>query len=340
MKILIIRFSSIGDIAQTSPVVRCVRKRYPAAVIHFLTKKQFAGIVAHNPNIDKLILLDESLLETVKKLRSEKYDVIIDLHHNLRTFIIKSLLLVKSYSFPKLNIEKWLLTTFKINLLPKDVHLVDRYFEACRAIGVGNDGLGLDYFLAEEDKVNPELTLPNGFAGNYIAWIIGAKYFTKILPKEKVVEGITQLLESQPNAKIVLIGGKEDAERGSFIADSLEAQVFNACGKFTLNQSVSLVAQAQVVIGNDTGLTQIAPAFKKPLISVWGSTSTVFGVAPYFGKSAIKSSIIEVNNVACRPCTKFGRNECPKGHFKCMKQIDVIEILRAIEEVSSFTKKS
>ena len=313
MKILIIRFSSIGDIAQTSPVVRCVRKRYPDATIHFLTKPQFAGIVAHNPNIDKLLLLDESLLETLKKLRAEKYDVIIDLHHNLRTFIIKNLLLAKSYSFPKMNIEKWLMTTFKINLLPKDIHLVDRYFEACKAIGVANDGLGLDYFLAENDKVNVEVALPKGFAGNYIAWIIGAKYFTKILPKEKVVDGIKQLLQSQPNTKIVLIGGKEDAERGSFVTDCFEGQVFNACGKFTLNQSVSLVKHAQVVVGNDTGLTQIAPAFKKHLISVWGSTSNVFGVAPYFGNSDMQSKIIEVNHLACRPCTKFGRNECQRS---------------------------
>ncbi len=331
MKILIIRFSSIGDIAQTSPVVRCVRKRYPDAVIHFLTKAQFSGIAAHNPHINKLMLLDESLLKTIKQLRAEKYDVIIDLHHNLRTFIIKRLLFVKSYSFPKLNIEKWLLTAFKINLLPKDVHLVDRYFEACKALGVENDGLGLDYFLAENDKVNVETTLPKGFAGNYIAWIIGAKYFTKILPKEKVVAGIKQLLQLQPNIKFVLIGGREDAVRGNFIADSFDTQVFNACGKFTLNQSVSLVEQAQVVVGNDTGLTQIAPAFKKPLISVWGSTSTVFGVAPYFGNTDMQSTIIEVKNLSCHPCTKFGRNECPKGHFNCMNQIDVSEIVRAVE---------
>ena len=331
MKILIIRFSSIGDIAQTSPVVRCIRKRYPDAAIHFLTKAQFADIVAHNPHIDKLILLNESLLETIKLLRAENYDVVIDLHHNLRTFIIKSLLFVKSYSFPKLNIEKYLLTTFKINLIPKDIHLVDRYFETCKAIGVQNDGLGLDYFLAENDIVNVAIALPKSFTGNYIAWIIGAKYFTKILPNDKVVDGIKKLLQLYPSKKFVLIGGKEDAARGNFIAAQFEAQIFNACGKFTLNQSVSLVKQAQIVIGNDTGLTQIAPAFNKPLVSIWGSTSTVFGVAPYFGKSEPLSKIVEVKNLDCRPCTKFGRNECPKGHFNCMNQIDVAEIVRSIE---------
>jgi len=334
MKILIIRFSSIGDIAQTSPIVRCVRKRYPDADIHFLTKPQFAGIVAHNPYINKLILLNSSLLKTIGALRAEKYDVIIDLHHNLRTFIIKSLLLVKSHSFPKLNIEKWLLTTFKINRLPQNIHLVDRYFEACNNIGVSNDGLGLEYFLAEGDNVDTTIALPKDFADGFFVWIIGAKFFTKVLPKEKVVDGITLLLQTKPNAKVVLIGGKEDAERGDFIAARVGTNVYNACGKFSLNQSVSLVKQAKVVIGNDTGLTQIAPAFDKPLVSLWGSTSTVFGVAPYFGNSTQHSKIIEVKDLACRPCTKFGRNECPKGHFDCMNKIDMAEVVKAVESIS------
>lgn len=330
MKFLLIRFSSIGDIAQTTPVIRCLRQHYPDAEIHFLTKREYEPMMRHNPYLNEVIVLDDHLLTTIARLRQYRYDYIIDLHHNLRTFVIKHALNTTSFSFPKLNIEKWLLTRFHINLLPQGVHLVDRYFEAFALLGVTNDGLGLDYFLGEDETVNVAAELPEGFADGYIGWVIGAKHFTKVFPKEKVVATI-QLLHAQfPAARIVLIGGKEDVANGDFIATHTGANVFNACGKYTLNKSVSLVAQADMVIGNDTGLTQIAPAFKKPVISLWGSTSIVFGVAPYLAHQTQGSAVIEVQQLPCRPCTKFGRKECPEGHFRCMRDIEEQTIVNSL----------
>ncbi len=288
-------------------------------------------MVIHNPNITKVWLLEDSLWHTIQQLSAERFDVIIDLHHNLRTFFIKLFLNSKSYAFPKLNIEKWMLTTLGWNVLPKNLHLVDRYFAACKAIEVENDGLGLDYFLSEKDKVDVEKALPKGYSGGYVAWVIGAKHFTKILPPQKVIEAIKLIFKDDAGARIVLIGGKEDEQRGNEICAAFEGQnVFNVCGKFALNQSVSLVAQANVVVGNDTGLTQIAPAFGKKVVSVWGSTSVVFGVEPYFAIGRKKSIVVEVNNLACRPCTKFGRSSCPKGHLKCLNEIDAAEIALAV----------
>ena len=106
MKFLIIRFSSIGDIVLTTPVIRCLRKKYPEAEIHYLTKQAFRGIVATNPYIDKVHILADSFELMLHELKIEEYDYIIDLHHNLRTLRIKRFLKeVKSFSFDKLNIE-------------------------------------------------------------------------------------------------------------------------------------------------------------------------------------------------------------------------------------------
>jgi ADP-heptose:LPS heptosyltransferase len=169
-KFLIIRFSSIGDIVLTTPVVRCLKKQIPNAEMHFLTKKSFAEIIEHNLNIDKKIYFEGDLNATIKQLKKENYDYIIDLHHNLRTFLIKLRLMKKSFSFNKLNFEKWMMVNFKINMLPQK-HIVDRYFETIKKFKVENDGQGLDYFLtAEEEKAIQQL--PASHQSGYIGFVI------------------------------------------------------------------------------------------------------------------------------------------------------------------------
>ena len=145
-KFLIIRFSSIGDIVLTTPVIRCLKKQVPDAEIHFLVKEAFRPVVAHNPYIDKLIVLAHSWELMMHELKEENYDYIIDLHHNVRTLKIKKALGVKSFSFHKLNIEKYIYTSIKLNVLPKK-HIVDRYLGTLDEFGVKNDGEGLDYFI-------------------------------------------------------------------------------------------------------------------------------------------------------------------------------------------------
>lgn len=325
MKILIIRFSSIGDIVLTTPVVRCL-KQQTGAEVHFLTKRSYEKLVASNPYIDKVQLYGESLERCIGRLKKENYDLIIDLHHNLRTFIIKRRLGVRSHSFNKLNIEKFLLTTFKINRLP-DEHIADRYLETCRPLGVVNDGAGLDYFIPEKDVVDIN-TLPTDFHNGYIAWVVGAKQATKQFPNEKIIEVIDKVRKP-----VVLLGGKEDRAYAKFVMNGLIAgriPAYNACGEFTLNQSASVVQQSQLVVTNDTGLMHIAAALKKKIISLWGNTVPEFGMYPYYGHALIDNKIMQVRGLSCRPCSKIGYDECPKGHFKCMRNISDKEVAAAI----------
>jgi ADP-heptose:LPS heptosyltransferase len=147
MKILIIRFSSIGDIILTTPVVRCLKTQLDDVEIHYATKQNFKSIFEENPYIDKMHYLSGGLRDFIAGLKKEKFDYVIDLHHNLRSRIIKTALGVKSYSFNKLNWEKWLFVNLKINKLP-NVHIVDRYLDTIKNLGVKNDSLGLDYFYS------------------------------------------------------------------------------------------------------------------------------------------------------------------------------------------------
>ncbi|HNT51173.1 MAG TPA: glycosyl transferase, partial [Cyclobacteriaceae bacterium] len=168
MKVLVIRFSSIGDIVLTTPVVRVLKTQLNDAEVHFATKDKFAVLVESNPYIDKVQVLKEDLGEFIKQLKAEQYDYVIDLHNNLRTRIIKTFLGVKAYSFDKLNFQKWLLVNLKINRLP-NVHIVDRCLDTLKPLELKADMLGLDYFIPEKDNV-PVDWLPAEFQKGYVAY--------------------------------------------------------------------------------------------------------------------------------------------------------------------------
>jgi len=316
-RILIIRLSSIGDIVLTTPIIRCVKQQIKDVELHFLVKKQFLTVVEHNPYIDKIHVFDGNLKETVRALKAENFDFIVDLHKNIRSKRIKMALKKPSATFRKLNFKKWLLVNFKINRLP-NIHIVERYFEAVRPLHVKNDHLGLDYFIAPKDEINAA-HLPKGFFEHYSVLVIGGTYPTKQIPVEKAVE--ICLILHHP---VVICGSAADSEKGELIAQICGEQVFNACGKFNIGQSSSLIRQAQQVITSDTGMMHIAAAFQKNIVSLWGNTVPQFGMTPYIPQHPERSNILEVKGLSCRPCTKIGFKKCPKKHFRCMRDIELV----------------
>ncbi|MGN6600816.1 MAG: glycosyltransferase family 9 protein [Ginsengibacter sp.] len=319
-KFLIIRFSSIGDIVLTTPVIRNLRKKFPEATIDFLTKEKFASIVQSNPYINNVLLLKDDIAETIEEIKNEAYDQIIDLHHNLRTMRIKTALpSVPFHSFNKLNVQKWIYTNFKINLLPQK-HIVDRYMETVAGFGVTNDGFGLDYFIPEGERIK-EADIPFSHTHGFVAIVIGAAHNTKKLPVEKLKELVGKI-----KLPIVLLGGKDDFENGEKIAEVDPVKIYNACGKFSLNESADIIRKSSLVVSHDTGLMHIAAAFKKKTLSVWGNTVPSFGMFPY----QTDYEIFQVNKLWCRPCSKTGFSKCPLGHFKCMNKQPLEEIAKSV----------
>jgi len=323
-KILIIRFSSIGDIVLTTPVIRCLKTQLKDDVeIHFLTKSTFKTLLSSNPHISAIHTINKDVSEISQELKKENFDTVIDLHHNLRSAITKKIIGKKSFSFEKINIQKWIMVNFKIDKLPP-VHIVDRYMKCVESLGIKNDGAGLDYFIPAEDEVDLS-TLPSSFQNGFVGFVIGAKHNTKMMPIEKLISTCKSLKKP-----VVLLGGTEDMERAEVIVQELGESVYNACGKYHINQSASLVRQANKIISHDTGLMHIASAFNKDIVSIWGNTIPQFGMSPYMPSGNSKSTIIEVKDLGCRPCTKIGYSKCPKGHFKCMMDIDVGRIAAAV----------
>lgn len=331
MKFIVIRLSSIGDIVLASPVLRCLKKQVAGAEVHFLTKSSFKKVTEANPYVNKFFYYDNNMDKLIESLKAENYDYIIDLHNNIRTFRIKRSLKKKSFTIDKLNWQKFLLTTFRINVMPGK-HITKRSLQTVESFGVKDDGLGLDYFIPEKDVVNVS-ELPATHAGGFVAIAIGASYFTKRLPVHKLKE-----LCHKINHPVILLGGKEDQDNGTMIAAVDPAKVYNACGRYNLNQSADIVRKARLIISNDTGLQYIACAFNKQVLAIWGGTSPKLDVEPFYGNIFLSQQEntpyenIIVPNLWCQPCSKFGKKKCPLGHFKCMELQDINNIADKVTE--------
>jgi len=325
-KFLIVRFSSIGDIVLTSPVIRCLKEQVKGAEVHYLTRQTFRTVIEHDPHIDKLWTTDGSLDDVIDELEAENFDFIIDLHHNLRTFRLKRLLGAKSFSFRKLNLQKWLLVNFHINRMPA-VHIVDRYMDTLKSFGVRNDGNGLHFYTAPSDA-DIMHRLPETHRNGYIAVAIGAQHSTKMMPSEKIGRILKAL-----KIPAVLLGGRKDGLRAKQVQMAVGDGVWDTCGVTTLGESSELIRNARVVLTHDTGLMHIAAAFRRPVVSVWGNTVPDFGMAPYMPGDESLLRIIGVDDLKCRPCSKIGFDKCPKGHFQCMRGIDDATVVNAVKEL-------
>ena len=253
MKILIIRLSSIGDIVLTTPIIRCTRTAYPDAEIHFLTKKSFVSLVEHNPHLNTIKPYEKALeKELVQQLQSESYDLVIDLHKNVRTRRLIKTLNTKSLSYNKENIRKWLFVNFKIDLLPH-VHLVDRYFASLKRVNILNDNQGIDFFYSPNFQLN--LSDYNLVKKEYTVITVGGTYFTKQIPVSVLLSLFKRL-----NGDIVLIGaGKADAKKAENLTkNTTNKRVYNLCNQLSIEQSAYLIENAKACITSDTGLMHIA----------------------------------------------------------------------------------
>ncbi len=314
-KILIVRFSSIGDIVLTSPIIRCLRLQKKNVEIHFITKEKYKDVLALNPYLDKVHHYKDNYFELIKKLKDEKYDIIIDLHNNLRSIWLRLNLRTTSYVFKKENFKKFLIINFGINFLKS--HTVTRYFEAIKTLGVVNDKEGLDYFI------EPNYNVPFDINQQYIAWCIGGSYNQKKLSSQQIIE-VCDRLESS----IVLLGGEEEKkEAAEIINKSKHNKLYNLCGELTLSESAYLVKNSSVLLTNDTSLMHIGAAFKTPTISFWGCTKPVLGFSPYLNQHSF-----ELSSKYKNPCSKHGQ-KCKYTLEGCVKSINSDDIYNKIEEL-------
>jgi heptosyltransferase-2 len=318
-KILCIRFSSIGDIILTSPIIRALKKRYPNAEIHIVTKAQNAQLWAANPYVHHVHDYQGNLWSLANELRKIGFDAIVDLHKNVRSFLLSALLLKIPYQINKFTAERKHWVKIKINTLPQK-HIVDRYFDALVKLDIKNDPEGLDFFIPKDQEITPS---DYGIEGPYVVYAIGGQHITKVLSYPKMIELCDRL-----SAKIVLIGDAWDANFGERLSILFPDKVINLCKQTSIGQSASLMKQSEYVISHDSSMMHIAAALKKKIYVIWGSTHKGFGMYPY----QTEYVSLEMANLPCRPCSTQGTNVCPLGHFDCMHKISLDPLIDSENE--------
>ena len=327
MKILIIRFSSIGDIVLTFPVITALRKAYPTSEIHYATKRSFEHLLSGSKEINKAHFLDDSFRVFKKQISAESFDYVIDLHHNLRTRRLTLGLSGKTARFHKLNFKKWLLTRFGWSTLP-NIHIVERYLQTLDQLGLNYDRpIENTFHIPDASQVSISEAFPE-LGHTFVALAIGAQFNTKKLPKEKWLELIRKI-----PYPMVILGGNMDQSIADWLTAHVESKtLINACGKLSIIQSASVISQAQSIITHDTGLMHIAACFDTQILTIWGNTVPEFGMSPYRPQGNARDQQFQVMNLNCRPCSKIGFQSCPKGHFACMMKQDVSLISAAIKK--------
>ena len=319
MRILVIRLSAIGDIVLTAATLRCLRQRFGEALeLHFLVKKQFKSAAALLSEVDVLHEYDAQRRgECLRTLQSIAFDAVVDLQNSWRTLLLRWRLRARRVLVvDKLNVRKWLYVRFKMQVMP-DRHVALRYIDAVRLLGVKYDGLGLTQVLRSDAVA----TLPADI-GERVAIAIGAAHATKRIPTDTIA-AVIALLAAAGRGVVLLGAGAVDDERAAEIlrlSSGAAIAPISLVGRLTLAQSVYVLQSAAATLAGDTGLMHIAAALARPLCLVWGSTTPQLGMSAFYpdGQAARLLASIDAP-LPCRPCSKLGKTQCPKGHFHCMR---------------------
>jgi heptosyltransferase-2 len=324
-RILVIRLGAIGDIVLATAAVGALAKRFPEARIDFICKQRFAGLLTSDPRLKRVIPFDEGgrhqglrgLLLFLHDLQGERYDCIIDLQGNTRSrFMARSLRAGRKLAWPKDALRRRLLVHGIGKTKPAPA-VVERYLRTLAPLGI-EPGTARPKL---HPKADPGVVLPRR---PFIAVAPGAHWPTKRWPAECFAELIAKIGISKWD--IVLIGDASDRSIAAKIAARVPFPVHDLCGLLSLPQLVYVLSKAALLVCNDTGALHIAEAVNTPVIALFGPTVKGFGFAPWR-----KESVVIERDLPCRPCSLHGSVTCPKGHFRCLREITAGDVHAAIK---------
>jgi heptosyltransferase-2 len=336
---LIIRLSSIGDIILASPLIRLLTKRFPQGQIDFLVKREYADLVRFHPHLRNVIELDArrgfaELRALKRRLREERYDTVIDIQGNLRSSFLRTGLSAAVLRVDKRRLARFLLVNFKWNVYKTSPPVPVRYLETVRSARIVDDGDGLELFIPEETRTRVQKHLSDAGVDSQrgvVGICPGAKHATKRWFPERFAQLAIALL-SEDVHKILILGGEDDRSLCASIEQEVVRSngrrdcVVNLAGAFSLLETASAMDACDTVVANDSGLLHLAAARKRDVVAIFGPTVQEFGFYPY----GTENRVIERRNLYCRPCSHIGGKTCPEGHFRCMKEISVDEVLSAV----------
>lgn len=317
-RVLIVRFSSLGDILLATPLIRTLKKKYPNLQIDFLLKEEYFDLLKHNPYLNNIYKLKNNEITNIQSLKNNNYDFIIDLQNNFRSASIRKKLNGTKFYYEKNNFLKFLLVNFKINLLKNSLYVPERYANSIP--GFSLDEKGLDIYVPDEIKSSLEP------GKKYIAFAPGSRHYTKMWKEEYFIK-LGNMLQKE-NFTVVLLGGESD----KIICKRISSAILGSINLANDNNLLKLCADLKMcsaLVCNDSGLMHVGSALQIPLVTIFGSTVKEFGFTPY----KCNNILLENNELKCRPCSHIGKSSCPKKHFLCMNSITPETVFNSLMEI-------
>ena len=326
--VLLVRFSSIGDILLTTPLVRALARRHPEAKLVYVTKRAMAPLVADNPHVAEVVALepDEPLRHLARRLRALAPTHGLDLHGSIRSAGLRVLVPCRWSGYRKRKLARTLLISTKLDAYRRPTPVAERYFEAARRLDARPDGGPPEFCLGAGATTRVAQWLAErGLAGATLAALgPGAAHATKRWP----IAHWAALGERLGAAgyRTVVVGGPED--RGlaqQLVAGGAAASV---AGEFSLQETGALLQRARVVVSGDTGIMHMATGVGTPVVALFGPTVAQFGFFPYVAPSVVLERALD-----CRPCSATGTAACPLGHHRCLADITPADVAAAVDRL-------
>lgn len=328
-RILLIRFSSLGDIILLSGLLDALRSRHPELHLTFATKTRYAELFREDPRVDRLVELGDGR-GALGRLRSEldryEFDQILDAHASLRSLMLGALLAPAQWRrIEKDALARWAFVRFRWRSAALERQQTERY-----ARMVGLDEL-------PPSRIHPGRAAERRAAdlipeGDVLALAPGARHLSKQWPGERVVE-MAKGFRGRHSAKFVLFGGPEERSLCAKIAGEIGGDVLDLCGELSLAEVAAGLARCDLLVCNDSGLLHLAEAMATPVLALYGPTSRELGFFPRLASS----QVIE-HALPCRPCSRNGARACHLPEQWCLTR-STTELVQSQLELSWSRRK-
>jgi heptosyltransferase-2 len=342
MRVLILRFSSFGDVVLTTSFSAWLKSQFPQISIDYLTLAQNKTLLENLPFINQVHTYEKSsgvsdlikLRAQAKELSKLNFDFIIDLHGTTRSFFTRLFMCkTPALTIDKWRFERWLLVKFKKDF----IHHNPLHYE--RTILDFKNIFAKDFEAAEfldhqrEQNLKNFTTSPASLVENKNKNILlmapGASFATKKYPVEYFANIAQEVLAHNQTCEVHIIGSPEEIECDELFALLKQNdRVKNLKGKMSFKEALEYVAQVKVVLSNDSLFAHIADSSNIAALVIFGPTDERFGFAPYGQYSKSYS----VKNLSCRPCSTTGSKKCTRSNRFCMDNINRQEIIRDVLE--------
>jgi len=328
--VLLVRFSSLGDVLLITPLIRAIRARHPAATLTALTRQAWAPLLSANPHLDQVVAVSpgQALVPLARALRSARYSHLLDLHGSVRTRVLRLLVPGPWTGYDHRRRARTTLICQHRDTYQDQVPVAERYFEAAGDLDVRPDREPADLYISPAAEARAGQWLARaGLDGEEIlvGLVPGATHATKRWPLRHW-RSLAQSMRQQGLA-IVVLGSAADRMIASEVAEACGRPGAVAAGELDLQATGALLRRCRVAVAGDTGPMHIATAVRTPVIALFGPTVRQFGFFPY----QARGTVMELP-LSCRPCSSKGGSRCPDGHHRCLEDIAPAEVSARVME--------